>query len=72
MDDLFPELFAKNDKFKTHFFEIPDIIAPFARIPYKIVSKMIPIGAFWMADRLPDGLYQGEREKKGCFGARNK
>ncbi|MFA4826612.1 MAG: hypothetical protein WC593_15795 [Methanoregula sp.] len=56
MDDLFPELFVKNDVFSTHLLEIPDIIAPFAQIRYKMTPKMIPIGTFWMGDRLPDGL----------------
>jgi len=55
MDILFPELIAKNDTFKKHFLAIPHINAPFVKIRYKTAPKMIPIGAFWMDDRLPDG-----------------
>jgi len=71
MDDHFPELFVKNGGFRTHILEIPDIIAPFAKILYKAAPKMIPIGAFWIDDRLPDGGELVENEKKPCFGARN-
>ena len=69
MDDSFPELIAKNGGFRTHFLAIPDIIAPFPQIRYKTAPKMIPNGAFWMGDRLPDGEELVENEKKGCFGA---
>jgi len=55
MDDHFPELIAKNGGFCTHFLAIPEIIAPFTQIRHKTSPKMIPIGAFWMGDRLPDG-----------------
>ncbi|MFA4826614.1 MAG: hypothetical protein WC593_15805 [Methanoregula sp.] len=72
MDDHFPELFVKYDAFKKHFLAIPDINAPFAKIRYKMAPKMIPIGAFWIGDRLPDGGSLVENEKKPCFGARNK
>jgi len=62
---------VKNDLFSTHLLEIPDIIAPFIKIRYKPAPKMIPIGAFWMAERLPDGGELVENEKNPLFEARN-
>lgn len=71
MDDLFPELIAENGGFRIHILEIPDIITPFTQIRYKTATKMIPIGAFWTSDRLPDGGELVENEKNPLFEARN-
>ena len=39
----------------------------FGGIRYKMGFEMYANRRFWMDDRLPDGLRQGESERKGCF-----
>jgi hypothetical protein len=52
----FPEIYAKNGELFHTVSEIPDIITLIAQIRYKMAPKMIPIGAFWLADRFKIGL----------------
>jgi hypothetical protein len=55
-DDNFPELFAKNGEFQHTVFGNPDIIALFAKIRYKMNSKMCVNSGLWTADLFKTGL----------------
>ena len=46
LDELFPELYAKNGELFHTIFEIPDIIALITKIRYKMAPEIILIGAF--------------------------
>jgi hypothetical protein len=64
----FSRIWGEKWQIMIHHWGNIRLIAPFVKIRYKMTSENIPIVAFWMADRLRDGLKQGQNEKKGCFG----
>jgi hypothetical protein len=43
----FPEFDAKNDELRSYFSTIPVLIAPFAKIRYKMTSENAPLGALF-------------------------
>jgi hypothetical protein len=58
-------LFAKNQHYC--FRKIAER-AQFGWIRHKSCAEMTANSTYWKGDRLPDGLGEGKRERKGCFG----
>jgi len=67
----FPDLVAKNGEFRYMVFGIRNNICLFARIRYKMTSKMIANGRFWMGDCLLDRAVIRETGKRAVLGVRS-
>jgi hypothetical protein len=63
----FPDLVAKNGEFRYMVFGIRNNLCLFARIRYKMTSKMIANGRFWMGDCLLDRAVIRENRRNPCF-----
>jgi len=64
---IFLTLVAKNGEFRYMVFGIRNNLCLFARIRYKMTSKMIANGRFWMGDCLLDRAVIRETGKRACF-----
>ena len=64
----FPDLVAKNGEFRYMVFGIRNNLCLFARTRYKMTSKMIANGRFWMGDLRPDRAVLLRKGKNPCFG----
>jgi hypothetical protein len=63
----FPDLVAKTGEFRYMVFGMHDYRRQFARIQYKMTSKMIANGRFWIGDCLLDRAVIRETGKTGVF-----
>ena len=64
---IFLDLVAKNGEFRYMVFGIRNNLCLFARIRYKMTSKMIANGRFWMGDCLLDRAVIRETGKTAVF-----
>ena len=64
---IFLTLVAKNGEFRYMVFGIRNNLCLFARIRYKITSKMIANGRFWMGVPGQDRAVIRETGKRACF-----